>query len=150
MPARGGGRPPRRSAGRCRDGYAAAAVRLNHISLGVTDIERAVEFYDRLGLIQIVAAHPRYARFRAPDGDATLSLESIEGPALAPQASAVYFECEQLDERVAELEAGGIAFDQRPTDQPYLWRDAVLRDPDGNRIHLYWAGESRLDPPWRV
>ena len=111
MPARGGGRPPRRSAGRCRDGYAAAAVRLNHISLGVTD---------------------------------------IEGPALAPQASAVYFESEQLDERVAELEAGGIAFDQRPTDQPYLWRDAVLRDPDGNRIHPYWADESRLDPPWRV
>lgn len=125
-------------------------MRLNHISLGVTDVERAVEFYERLGLIQIVAAFPRYARFRAPVGDSTLSLEAIGAQSLPPQAGAVYFECDQLDERVAELQASGVAFDQPPTDQPYLWRDAILRDPDGNRIHLYRARENRLDPPWRL
>ncbi len=26
-----------------------------------------------------------------------------------------------------------------PTDQPYLWREAILRDPSGNQIKLYWA-----------
>jgi len=34
--------------------------------------------------------------------------------------------------------------------EPYLWREAVLRDPSGNRIKLYHAGENRLNPPWRV
>jgi hypothetical protein len=32
----------------------------------------------------------------------------------------------------------------------YLWREAVLHDPSGNKIKLYWAGENRLNPPWRV
>ena len=27
---------------------------------------------------------------------------------------------------------------------------AYLRDPDGNRLCLYFAGENRVNPPWRV
>ena len=50
----------------------------------------------------------------------------------------------------AELEAKGIGFEQPPTDQAYLWREAVLRDPDGHRLFLYHAGVNRLDPPWRL
>jgi hypothetical protein len=33
---------------------------------------------------------------------------------------------------------------------PYLWREAFLRDPDGNVIVLFSAGENRLNPPWRL
>jgi hypothetical protein len=51
---------------------------------------------------------------------------------------------------VAELEGKGIEFEQPPTDQPYLWREAILRDPDGHRIFLYHAGVNRLNPPWRL
>jgi len=32
----------------------------------------------------------------------------------------------------------------------YLWREARLRDPDGHDVRLYFAGENRLDPPWKV
>ena len=39
---------------------------------------------------------------------------------------------------------------QEPTDQHWLWREAILHDPSGNKIKLYWAGENRLNPPWRV
>ena len=55
-----------------------------------------------------------------------------------------------LDEWVAELKENGIEFDQDPKDEKYLWREAVLHDPSGNKIKLYWAGENRLNPPWRV
>jgi hydroxymethylpyrimidine/phosphomethylpyrimidine kinase len=34
--------------------------------------------------------------------------------------------------------------------QPWLWREARLRDPFGNLICLYKAGEHRRHPPWRV
>jgi hypothetical protein len=37
-----------------------------------------------------------------------------------------------------------------PVDQPYLWREAILLDPDGHRVFIYRAGENRLDPPWRL
>jgi len=60
------------------------------------------------------------------------------------------FEHENLDEWVAQLKTKGVVFDQEPTDQPYLWREAILHDPAGNKIKLYWAGENRRFPPWRV
>jgi catechol 2,3-dioxygenase-like lactoylglutathione lyase family enzyme len=126
-------------------------MRLNHVTVTVSDIERAVEFYEQLGLRQIVADHPHYARFECPDGDSTLSLHGV-GPGAEVPASGttIHFECDALDETVAELKAKGLAFDMDPTDQPYLWREAILRDPDGNVIFLFRAGENRLNPPWRL
>ena len=123
-------------------------MRLNHVTVGVTDLDRSVAFYKRLGLEQIVGGTEHYARFLCPDGDSTFSLHiQAEVP---PSTTTVHFECEALDARVAELKAAGVAFDMDPTDQPYLWREAILRDPDGNVLFLFSAGENRLDPPWRL
>jgi catechol 2,3-dioxygenase-like lactoylglutathione lyase family enzyme len=126
-------------------------VRLNHVTVAVSDIERAVGFYQRLGLVQIVADYPSYARFVCPEGDSTFSLVGL-GPGSEVPASmtSVHFECEDLDARVAALKADGIAFEQDPIDQPYLWREAILKDPDGNTIFLFSAGENRVNPPWRI
>ena len=125
-------------------------MRFNHATLHAADLERSTAFYNKLGLIQIVAAPPRYARFAFPDGDATLSIEVEPDPAPAPAGITLYFECDDLDERVASLQASGVAFDLPPTDMFYLWREAWLRDPDGHAIRLYRAGENRLNPPWRL
>jgi catechol 2,3-dioxygenase-like lactoylglutathione lyase family enzyme len=89
-------------------------VRLNHVTLGATDVERSVEFYTRLGLRQIVASYPDYARFVAPDGNATLSLSWVD--TVAPPTTTVHFECEDVDATVAEPKARGVAFDMDPTD----------------------------------
>jgi hypothetical protein len=51
---------------------------------------------------------------------------------------------------VEDLEARGIRFDLEPTEQPWLWREARLRDPDGHALCLFSAGENRLHPPWRL
>jgi catechol 2,3-dioxygenase-like lactoylglutathione lyase family enzyme len=42
-------------------------MRLNQVTLEVTDVPRAVEFYRGLGLVQIVGGDDRYARFVCPD-----------------------------------------------------------------------------------
>jgi catechol 2,3-dioxygenase-like lactoylglutathione lyase family enzyme len=126
-------------------------VRLNHVTVAVSDVERSVSFYEQLGLEQIVASYPSYARFVCPDGDSTISLAALpDGESLPPPTISVHFECDDLDGTVSDLKAGGIAFEQEPIDQPYLWREAILRDPDGNVIFLYSAGENRLNPPWRL
>jgi predicted lactoylglutathione lyase len=62
----------------------------------------------------------------------------------------VHFESDRLDELVAALKEKGFAFEQDPTDRDYLWREAILRDPDGHVLFLYHAGENRLDPPWKL
>jgi catechol 2,3-dioxygenase-like lactoylglutathione lyase family enzyme len=122
-------------------------VRLNQVTLAVTDLDRSVAFYARLGLRQIVA-DARYARFTCPEGDSTLSLEQVDE--VAQSATTVYLECEDLDSTVSALEAAEVHFDHGPADQPWLWREARLSDPDGNRLCLFHAGENRLNPPWRL
>jgi len=122
---------------------------LNQVTVPALDVERTAAFYRRLGLRQIVASYPDYARFECPEGGATFSLERV--PALpGGHGAMVYFECADLDSTVARLRAAGIAFESGPADQPWLWREARLRDPEGNRLCLFHAGESRRNPPWRL
>ena len=122
-------------------------MRLNQVTLAVVDLERSVAYYRRLGLRQIVASED-YARFAFPDGDSTLSLERAD--AVPASVTTIFFECDNLDATVTRLKASGVRFDQDPVDQPWLWREARLHDPDGNRLCLFHAGVNRLDPPWRV
>jgi len=48
------------------------------------------------------------------------------------------------------LKQKGIQFDTEPTDEKWLWREARLKDIDGNQLILFYAGENRLNPPWRI
>jgi catechol 2,3-dioxygenase-like lactoylglutathione lyase family enzyme len=122
-------------------------MNLNQVTIPATDMEASASFYRRMGFLQIVDT-PHYSRFECPEGDSTFSLSLVEQ---APQSQAtIYFENERLDELVAVLVDKGFSFELPPTDQPYLWREAVLRDPAGNKVILYWAGTARKNPPWRV
>ena len=126
-------------------------MRFNHVTLDVADLERSKAFYSALGLIQIVDSPPRYARFVLPQGDATLSVEVMgDRPGRPADRAQLFFECDALDETVAALKRRGVVFEQEPTDMFYLWREARLRDPDEHELRLYFAGENRLNPPWRL
>jgi hydroxymethylpyrimidine/phosphomethylpyrimidine kinase len=125
-----------------------AGPRLNQVTVTGTDYERSVEFYTRLGLRQIVANPPDYARFETAGG-ATFSVQ-IDPDEKIVATTAIYLECDDLDERVEQLARSGIPFEHGPRNQPWMWRESRLRDPDGNIIFLYKAGESRRFPPWRI
>ena len=122
-------------------------MNLNQITLPVSDMQQAVTFYLTMGFTQIVDT-PHYARFSCPEGEATFSL-SLDKQASSGGA-VIYFEHEHLDELVHTLIERGIEFEQLPTEQRYLWKEAIVRDPSGNKIKLFWAGENRLNPPWKV
>lgn len=124
-------------------------MNLNQVTLPALDVPHASAFYRLLGLKQIVGTHARYARFECPDGGATFSLHHVDAMPESPGA-VVYFETAQLDAEVARLQAHGVVFDQLPRMEPWLWREARLRDPSGNVVCLYWAGENRRFPPWRL
>jgi predicted enzyme related to lactoylglutathione lyase len=124
-------------------------MNLNQVTVPATDVSASVEFYKKLGLKLIVDSIPRYARFECSDGDSTFSVHFRENFTVNPDL-VIYFECENLDEKVAELKQLGIEFEQNPTDQTWLWREAYLKDPSGNVICLFYAGENRKNPPWRV
>ena len=108
-----------------------------------------VEFFQKLGLRMIVDSLPRYARLECPNGVSTLSINIAENVTVGNNV-VLYFECENLDEKVTELKAIGLVFDEDPTDREWLWRQAYLKDPNGNKICLFYAGDNRKNPPWRV
>lgn len=122
-------------------------MNLNQMTLPVKNMKSATDFYQKLGFILIVDT-PHYARFKCPEGNSSFSL-SLD-TSTYKNGAIIYFEHEKLDEWVLSLVAKGVEFITMPTDQSYLWREAELDDPSGNRIKLYWAGENRLNPPWRV
>jgi catechol 2,3-dioxygenase-like lactoylglutathione lyase family enzyme len=124
-------------------------MNLNQVTLPVTDFDRSVAFYRDMGFTLIVHSPPRYARFECPEGDSTFSLYKVDH-AVNTCGVEVYFECADLDARVQRLLAAGFEFSQLPTDEPWLWREARLMDPSGNALFLFWGGNNRKNPPWRV
>ena len=124
-------------------------MNLNQVTIYSSNLMESLEFYQKIGLRLIVDSAPRYVRLTCPDGNSTLSIHETEDASINSKI-VLYFECENLDEEVKRLKKLGLSFEQEPTDQTWLWREAYLKDPDGNKICLYFAGENRLNPPWRV
>ena len=125
---------------------------LNQITIPCIDYEASVAFYTLLGMVQIVDAPPRYARFESANGDgATLSLHKVDEKTDA--AMVVYFDHgtpEELNAHVTKLKAAGVVFKSDPTSQSWGWREARLEDPAGNELCLMYAGTVRRFPEWRM
>jgi catechol 2,3-dioxygenase-like lactoylglutathione lyase family enzyme len=120
-------------------------MNLNQITLPCTSIPNSISFYRTLGLQLIVHTSDDYARFIA--GTSTFSLHRVD---TATNGAWVYFEVEDVDKIVAELEEKGVTIAERPEDKSWLWREARVSDPDGNVVIIYHAGEMRENPPWRL
>lgn len=124
-------------------------MNLNQITVPSKDVPKAIEFYKKLGLELIVHTHDRYARFECTVGDATFSIHHSEDVPKG-EGALIYFEVKDVAETVSELTKKGIKFNQMPEDKSWLWKEARLKDPDGNQIIIYHAGENRKNPPWRI
>ena len=123
-------------------------MELNQVTVPCTDYAASVAFYQKLGLRLIVDSPPRYARFESSAGS-TLSIHAANS---VPESSGItiYFEVDDVDATVRELQGNGLEFDAEPVDQRWLWREAFLSDPGGNVICIFHGGENRRNPPWRV
>lgn len=124
-------------------------MNLNQITVPSVNLAKSIPFYQKLGLKLIVHSGPDYARFECPDGTSTFSLHRVEE---MPSGGGiwVYFECDHLDEYANRLQEKGVIFDEMPSDKVWLWREARLKDVDGNQLILYFAGKNRLNPPWKL
>ena len=123
-------------------------VDLNQVTVPCSDYDASVSFYKTLGLHQIVDSPPRYARFETERG-MTFSIHATDSASGNPDFI-IYFEVDDVDQTVSQLKDRGLTFDEEPFDQSWLWREAYLRDPYGNVICIYHAGEHRRFPPWRL
>ena len=124
-------------------------MNLNQITIPSLDLSKSIPFYEKLGFKLIVKSSENYARFQCPEGNASFSIHKVDQLPTG-EGIYVYFECEKLDEYVTTLVDKGIEFDELPNDKTWLWREARLKDLDGNRLILFYGGENRLNPPWKI
>ena len=128
------------------------SLRLNQITLAAKDMAASVLFYEKLGLERIVDSAPRYVRFELPDDgqgtQATLSLHTAQTDFThTPDIALIYFEVDDVEAFLAEKDLKPLT---TPEMKSYLWFEADIEDPSGNRIRLFTAGENRRFPPWRI
>ena len=124
-------------------------LNLNQLTIRVADVEKAITFYEQLGLKLIVKSIPHYARFECVSGETTFSLHQSDNQNCSDETW-IYFETDNLDKDVQELIRLGIDFEELPNNKPWLWREARFKDLDNNQLILYFAGDNRKNPPWRI
>ena len=124
-------------------------MNLNQVTISSLDVTKSTEFYKTLGLHLIVDALPRYVRFECPNGESTFSIHSVDA---LPDGNKItlYFEVDNLSKTVSEFKEKGVTFNTEITEQPWLWTDVNLNDPDGHLLIIYHAGKNRKNPPWRI
>ena len=124
-------------------------MNLNQLTIPVINVERAISFYETLGLKLIVKSTSHYARFQCPDGNSTFSLHQVDNLPTG-QGVWIYFEVHDLDRYIKSIIEKGIEVEELPNDKPWLWRESRLKDLDSNQIIIYFAGDNRINPPWRI
>ena len=111
---------------------------LDHVYMQVSDLERSVAFYERLGFT--ATRWGDYVRLEGPDG---VYIGMEQGAVVVGGPIELVVRVDDVDRRFRELSAEGIGFERSPADQEWGARHVWLTDPDGNRLSLF---STREDP----
>ena len=114
--------------------------RIGQIAIGVSDIDRATEFYrDTLGMLFLFSAPPGMSFF---DCDGVRLMLTIPEQAGEEQksSSVIYYTVEDVQQATETLKSCGVRFIGEPhvihsTDTYDLWM-SFFTDPDGNTLAL--------------
>ena len=111
--------------------------RIGQISVGVSDIDRAVAFYrDVLGM-RFLFQFPNLAFFDCGGVRLMLSIPEGTGPS---GASVIYYKVDEIEKAADALSSRGVTFEAKPhliakMPDHELWM-AFFRDPDENLLAL--------------
>jgi len=119
--------------------------RIDNVGVGVSDLDRALDFYRRLGF-EVLEREEDTPSATLQAGSVRLWVfRGLGGPppSRAPDPAAnppgldhVSLWVEDVDVAYESLRSGGLAFEAEPADQPWGARATSLLDPDGTRIYL--------------
>ncbi len=117
---------------------------LDHVYYWVTDMDRAVAFYQEVVGLRLLARHDsNWAELDA--GPVRLALHGTrEGAPVETGGTAAAFRVDDLDATQAALRARGVEFVHQGEVEEY-GRFALFPDPDGNLIEVieYRPGEGK-------
>jgi catechol 2,3-dioxygenase-like lactoylglutathione lyase family enzyme len=117
-------------------------MRMLHLGLRVTDLERSLAFYSTLGYAQLGSVPETQfgslTMLRLPD-DPFVSLELVHDPAKPVEdtraVNHLVIQVDDLSATIADLASKGVTAEP-PTEHGQGMRTSWLTDPDGYRIEL--------------
>jgi hydroxymethylpyrimidine/phosphomethylpyrimidine kinase len=109
---------------------------IDHLYMLVADLERSVEFYERLGFAATWWGD--YVRLEGPNG---MYIGMEQGAVAVGGSIELVIRVDDVDRRFQGLSAAGVRFDGVPADQEWGARHVWLTDPDGNRLSMFSAPE---------
>jgi len=108
------------------------------------DIERLVEFYQRLSGIEAVHLADGFAEMRFEGSTLAISSEHLiklfnvgAATAAANQSAILEFEVGDVDAVFERMNASGTTIVMPTTLMPWGNRSLLLRDPDGNLVNIF-------------
>lgn len=108
---------------------------LDHVWFWVTDMDRAVGFYEgQLGLRLRVRHGDEWAELEA--GAIHIGLHGARGEGTVPHGGTAVFKVDDLELAKTGLEQRGVAFEEHLGEVPGIARYASFADPDGNSMQL--------------
>lgn len=109
--------------------------RIWDVTLTVSDLKQAVDFYERELGLQKKYEFPDYAGFDC--GSVEIGLRTW-GERESPRAGepCINFLVDDLERSHRELEGKGVSFTKEPQDAVWGSRFAVFHDPDGHTLQL--------------
>jgi predicted enzyme related to lactoylglutathione lyase len=113
--------------------------RTDFISVPVTDVERARQFYgETLGLPEIEHPEQGFPEYQLGDNVSLylLDMEKIGSSFTGPHTASIAIRVADVHEAQKELEAKGVEFRGEPMDTS-VCHMAVFKDPDGNSLMLH-------------
>lgn len=113
--------------------------RTDFISVPVTDVERAKQFYgETLGLPEIEHPEQGFPEYQLGENVSLylLQMEKIGASFEGPHTASIALSVRDVAAAQAELEAKGVEFGGEPYDSG-VSHMAVFQDPDGNRLMLH-------------
>jgi catechol 2,3-dioxygenase-like lactoylglutathione lyase family enzyme len=123
---------------------AKSAIRMEGLTLAVTDVKRSVDFYSKkLGFKIEINSAPHFALVRVGTGASIGLLANRHAvpkgtkPATKAQHASIHVELstDDLDGVYKKLKARGVVFTEKPHDEAWE-RSAQARDPDGYTIEF--------------
>lgn len=113
-------------------------MRIAYVNIFVSDLERAIAFYQgQLGFV-MEAADPDhgYASFQAGQVRLGLAVAGGDHADLVGRHTGVGIDVGDLDAEHARLTTQGVRFTAPPSRQPWGGYMALVADPDGNVFYL--------------
>lgn len=109
-----------------------------------TDIERLIQFYQRLSGMEAVRPADGFAEMRFEGSALAISSEHLiklfnvgAATAAANQSAILEFEVEDVDGVFERMKAFGTSVVMPTTLMPWGNRSLLLRDPDGNLVNIF-------------